>query len=343
MPRRTRLPHKRRSGERAPLFRHALAFSAAICAAVVLVVPGGLPRADAGGLNRVAVVADTGDTVKTACVSFASESITGLQALQMAGFGPAVAAFGGMGGAVCSMCDKGCPTDHTCLTCDAPKYWAYHRAEPGTSEYTYSQIGAGSTSVRDGGVEAWKYGTGSAPDWFDFHTICASAPPGNPAGSGSAAPADGGNTRSAGSETSVGSGSRASGEADRGPSGSAAGTSATSGSASASGPGGKAEVGGAETQDPASAPADSRSGDDSFDAALGGQGTREDTASSSDNTTGQVTDIATTQTAATTGTPTWRYLVFGLIIAALAAAIVATRIARAHKKPAAGAPGAHDA
>ncbi len=141
----------------------------AALAAALFAAPG---LAGAGGeTHRAAVVVDLGDEVKTARITFEGDSISGLEALELAGFDPVARAYGGQGGAICSVCDRGCPADSTCLTCGGASYWAYFRAASGATSYTYSPVGAGATQVRDGGVEAWKWGPGTAPQHISFADV----------------------------------------------------------------------------------------------------------------------------------------------------------------------------
>lgn len=141
----------------------------AVAVAIFVAAPG---WARAGGEDhRVAVVVDLGDEVKTARVTFEGEAITGVEALQLAGFDPVARAYDGRGGAVCSVCDRGCPPDSTCLTCGGASYWAYFRAASGAMSYTYSPVGAGATQVHDGDVEAWKWGPGTAPRFISFAEV----------------------------------------------------------------------------------------------------------------------------------------------------------------------------
>lgn len=152
----------------------------AVAVAAMLVTPAG--GAAGQSVSRAAVVVDLGDEVRTARITFSGE-ITGIEALQLAGFDPVVRAYGGTGGAVCAICDHGCPSDATCLTCGGADYWAYFRAPAGTSSYTYSPAGAGATRVRDGDVEAWKWGRGSPPRFVSFVEVW-----GEPATTTTAAP-----------------------------------------------------------------------------------------------------------------------------------------------------------
>jgi hypothetical protein len=132
--------------------------------------------------NRAAIVVEVNGVIHTAKVTFSAGSITGLDALRAAGFNPLVRVFGANGGAVCALdvgtMTIGCPADGSCLTCDAPRYWAYFRAPAGATQYTYSIAGAGLTQVRDGDVEAWVWGTGSAPSRFvSFADVWGTDPP----------------------------------------------------------------------------------------------------------------------------------------------------------------------
>lgn len=121
--------------------------------------------------NRAAVVVDLGGgDVRTACVSFDSSTISGVEALRLAGFDPVTQSFGGRGAAVCALCGKGCGPGSGCLTCQQPNYWGYW---PG---YRYSQVGAGATQVGDGDVQAWRWGTGEAPTRVAYSRICVPLP-----------------------------------------------------------------------------------------------------------------------------------------------------------------------
>jgi hypothetical protein len=135
------------------------------------------PVAQGQAGNRVGVVVDTGSGVLTRCVTFSESSISGIEALQRAGLSPVVRSFSGEGGAVCAINGQGCPADSSCLSCQAPNYWSYHRAEAGAGGFTYSQVGAGNTTVTDGDVEGWRWGTGSAPGFRSIDEVCPVAPP----------------------------------------------------------------------------------------------------------------------------------------------------------------------
>lgn len=136
-------------------------------AIAALVGSSGQPAARAAGTHRAAVVVDLGDgRVKTGCVSFSGDHISGLDALQQTSMSPVAQTFGGQGSAVCAICGKGCAAGSSCLTCAAPKYWAYFR------NGRYSAVGAAQTQVHDGDVEGWKWGTGEAPAVVSFDKAC---------------------------------------------------------------------------------------------------------------------------------------------------------------------------
>lgn len=129
------------------------------------------------GHHRAAVIVDTGTQVKTVCVRFAEESITGVEALQRAGVDPVFRAFPGKGAAVCSLCGTGCSGDESCLTCDPDgRYWSYSRAVAGSSGLRVSGAGASSTTVRDGDVEGWRWGLGGTPELVTVEQVCGEAP-----------------------------------------------------------------------------------------------------------------------------------------------------------------------
>jgi hypothetical protein len=152
--------------------------------------------ASAASPHRAAVIVDTGSSVKRVVVTFDEDSITGLDALQRAGANPVVYQFGGQGGAVCRLLGVGRDAGPDCLgggDGDA-RYWAYFRAPAGTSTFKYSSIGGGSARVHDGDVEGWKFGTGSAPQYVSLASLLppTSPPPTQPPPTAPPASAGGG-------------------------------------------------------------------------------------------------------------------------------------------------------
>ncbi len=168
--------------------RSALGAAAVIVVCLLAAMVGGhAPGAAASGPNRAVVVADSGTGVLVRGIEFEADSISGVEALQLAGLDPVLQGFDGQGGAVCALQGVGCPSDGSCLTCD-PRgyYWAYHRAPAGSSAFTYSRVGAGATRVHDGDVEGWKWGTGSPPPFHSFASVfpAPTTPPTSSGGTG---------------------------------------------------------------------------------------------------------------------------------------------------------------
>lgn len=124
--------------------------------------------------HHAAVIVDTGETVKKVCVTFAEDQISGAEALRRAQVDAVFSSYGGRGEAVCSLCGVGCPAGD-CF-CDARRFWAYHRAEPGRG-YTFSGSGASTTAVRDGDVEGWSWGSGAPPPYASVGQVCGIAEP----------------------------------------------------------------------------------------------------------------------------------------------------------------------
>ncbi len=150
------------------------------------------PGAGAAGTNHALVIVEANGSVVQRVVTFTSDSITGLSALQQAGFGTVVRGYGGMGAAVCAVTMPttgqtiGCPSDNSCLTCAGSTFWAYFEAPAGTSSFQQSRAGASSTHVRDGDVEGWRWGTGDPPPYTSVASVV--GPPPTPAAPAPASP-----------------------------------------------------------------------------------------------------------------------------------------------------------
>lgn len=174
--------------------------------------------------NRAVVVIDTGSGVRRVAIAFSLESISGIEALQLAGANPETIGYGGAGLAVCRLFGVGpAVSPQTCLGTPAdPRYWAYFRSPSGSSQFQYSGVGASATRIRDGDVEGWRFGTGQAPPYSSFCEVAGCA------GSSSVSGAAG--SGSSGSSSS--SGAQAGGN---GGDGSGANTGSTSGGVSAAG------------------------------------------------------------------------------------------------------------
>lgn len=171
-------------------FRAVLS-SLVVLGALALPVTTAGPAA-AAAANRARVIVDTGGQTVVRDIAF-DGSITGLQALQLAGANPVVYSFNGQGGAVCRLDGVGRDAGPGCLggADSDPNYWAYFRAPAGSSTFTYSRAGAGSVTVHDGDVEGWRWGTGAPPAWSAPPAPTTTTAPAPPAGGGSRPTANG--------------------------------------------------------------------------------------------------------------------------------------------------------
>ena len=152
----------------------ALAFVGAAAAGVVV---ADAPASYAAS-SRALVIVDTGSGVHRSVISF-NGTVSGLQALQLAGANPVTVGYSGQGSAICQLYGVGHDASSgSCLgTLDDARYWAYFRSPAGTNGFSYSGAGAGSTVVHDGDVEGWRFGTGQAPAYSSFCSVAGCAPP----------------------------------------------------------------------------------------------------------------------------------------------------------------------
>jgi hypothetical protein len=162
--------------------------------------------APAAGGSTAVVVIDTGASVRQAVIHF-DAPINGITALELAGANPVTYGFAGQGAAVCALDGVGNPADQSCLIGPHGEYWAYFVATGGATNWTYSRGCACTTTVHDGDVEGWRYGTGAAPrSSADFCAYVDCPPPTTspPAGGGGSPPPATGPTGGAGGGTSGG-------------------------------------------------------------------------------------------------------------------------------------------
>jgi hypothetical protein len=147
---------------------------ATVAAAIVASLPVAAPNLAAASPSRAVLVVDLGDgNERVHALTFSGE-ISGLDALERAGYDPLTRSFGGLGVAVCALTVageiRGCPADSTCLLCANPSYWSYARDPDQRGEYAPSKLGPSATVVGDGDVEAWRWGTGDPPDYVGFES-----------------------------------------------------------------------------------------------------------------------------------------------------------------------------
>lgn len=119
--------------------------------------------------NYAVVIVDTGTEVHRTCISFAEESISGKQALELAEAKPLFKEFSGMGSFVCRLYDTGREVDD-CV--GDPTYWVYSRAAAGTTDFQASEVGVSDSQVKDGDVEGWKWATEGAPPYSAPDEVC---------------------------------------------------------------------------------------------------------------------------------------------------------------------------
>ena len=149
---------------------------------VFLLAAVGLPGAAfAGEPSQAGLVVQFGEGhVETRCVSFQEEEISGADLLLThSGLDTIVDASSGMGITVCQIETVGCayptkPCFCQCMGGGECAYWNYFYREPGSSQWTYSALGAVLRKVRHGSVEAWVWGDGATPPTFagSFESIC---------------------------------------------------------------------------------------------------------------------------------------------------------------------------
>lgn len=125
--------------------------------------------------HAAGLVVDTGERVKRICVRFDEPSISGEQLLRRADVDAVFADYGSMGSAVCALCGTGCPSeDCFCETNDSGRYWNFSRASDG--RWQRSSRGPSETTVEDGDVHGWAWGTeGAEPSYVPFKAICSSS------------------------------------------------------------------------------------------------------------------------------------------------------------------------
>ena len=136
-----------------------------------------------------------GGGVHTSVIEF-SGSVTGLEALTLAGADPGTLDYGGaLGQAVCTLYGRG----DAAVPDQCPGGWQYYRAVGGANGWVRSAGGASGTTVHDGDVEGWRYG-GGAPPFQSFCSVAGCAAPAPPATVAPDVSAAGGGVASSGTD-----------------------------------------------------------------------------------------------------------------------------------------------
>lgn len=150
--------------------------SGVVALGLALGVPGVAAGPVAAAPSRAVVIVDTGSSVRTEVISF-SGSISGLEALRLAGADPVTYGYAGQGAGVCALDGVGHAGTDECLgTADDPRYWSYWHATDGASGWSYARECACTFVVHDGDVEGWKFGTGARPPFRSFCDVVGCAP-----------------------------------------------------------------------------------------------------------------------------------------------------------------------
>ncbi len=134
-----------------------------------------LLASSAAWASQVALVADHGTYVQTACVSYTGTK-TAAEILHSSGLGIEAQDDGPLGELLCRIGGTGCPAIN-CF-CGAPNYWAFFYSTGGA--WTSSDVGISSHQVSDGEILGfrwtdWNLWPTEAPEWRDFAKICTSS------------------------------------------------------------------------------------------------------------------------------------------------------------------------
>jgi hypothetical protein len=130
--------------------------------------------------NRVGLVVQFGDgTVRSYCIAFEGESISGMDLLVRSGLEVVAEGYGAMGGQVCKIGAEGCDYPGELCACKSygpgGVYWTYHHLRAGV--WKTSAVGASSYRVRNGEVDGWAWSSGKGPRVLTFEQICGVSQP----------------------------------------------------------------------------------------------------------------------------------------------------------------------
>jgi hypothetical protein len=142
----------------------------------------GTPRGSQAqqGVHRAGIVVQFGDgSARTYCISFAGDSISGLDLLMSTGLEVKAEHYGAMGAMICKIGPDGCDYPEQPCACQSygpgGLYWSYHHLKDG--RWVRSSVGASTYRVRDGDVDGWAWSSGSPPPLYTFEQICGPALP----------------------------------------------------------------------------------------------------------------------------------------------------------------------
>lgn len=137
--------------------------------------------------GEVGLVVQEGSEVKTYCIAFSGDGLTGQELLTKAGI--SIDAYGGGSGlAVCALGNTGCKDSGSFTSCFCQcqggdcTYWAFFTRQFGKN-WVYSSLAFNLLKAKDGDVHGWKWGKGAAnsapaPQDITFSQICGHDPRG---------------------------------------------------------------------------------------------------------------------------------------------------------------------
>lgn len=133
-------------------------------------------RSYSQSVQQAGLVVVSGDgTVTTRCVSFMTETISGIDLLRQSELALETQHDAGLGEFVCKIGAVGCPAEH-CMCAYPPTYWHYWLKNATTQQWQVSGVGASNRTLRAGDVDGWVWSdTNVAPPVIAFAAICPSA------------------------------------------------------------------------------------------------------------------------------------------------------------------------
>jgi hypothetical protein len=177
---------------RRPVAAALVVVGAAMTPVTLPAVTGTAPACAAATGPHAALVIETDAHDLRLCVALDAPDVTGIHLIELAGAQQNLSyGFGSGGQAVCRLAGVG-PQGDDCFA-DYPDFWGYWRGD-GHGGWTWSSTGAASTTVRDGDLNGWVWGTGDTgttharPPSLTVGEVCVVSPP-------SAAPAASPSTR----------------------------------------------------------------------------------------------------------------------------------------------------
>lgn len=167
------------TGERRISFRLVVLLGALLLGLMSMTVA----RAD----GEAGLFVQDGDQVRSYCIAFEGDGITGAELLTRAGL-TFDAYGGGTGLAVCAIGARGCQDSSSFASCfcecqgSACTYWGFFTRQYGR-DWVYSSLAFNLLRAKDGDVHGWKWGRGGpnsapAPQDVTFDQICGHAPRG---------------------------------------------------------------------------------------------------------------------------------------------------------------------